>query len=45
MLGLVLVCLGKLSLAQDKVFDWVRASDEVSQLDPADYQIDPLTLI
>jgi hypothetical protein len=37
MLGLVLVCLGKLSLAQDKVFDWVRASGEVSQLDPADY--------
>ncbi len=37
MLGLVLVCLGRLSLAQDKVFDWVRASDEVSQLDPADY--------
>lgn len=37
MLGLVLVFLGRLSLAQDKVFDWVRASDEVSQLDPADY--------
>ena len=37
MLGLVLVCLGRLSLAQDKVFDWVRASDEVAQLDPADY--------
>ncbi len=37
MLGLVLVSLGRLSLAQDKVFDWVRASDEVSQLDPADY--------
>jgi hypothetical protein len=37
MLGLVLLALGRLSLAQDKVFDWVRASDEVSQLDPADY--------
>ena len=37
MLGLVLLSLGTLSLAQDKVFDWVRASDEVSQLDPADY--------
>ena len=37
MLGLVLVSLGRLSLAQDKVFDWVRASDEISQLDPADY--------
>ncbi len=37
MLGLALVCLGRLSLAQDKVFDWVRASDEVSQLDPAEY--------
>ena len=37
MLGLVLLSLGRLSLAQDKVFDWVRASDEVSQLDPADY--------
>jgi hypothetical protein len=37
MLGLVLVSLGRLSLAQDKVFDWIRASDEVSQLDPADY--------
>ena len=28
MLGLVLLSLGTLSLAQDKVFDWVRASDE-----------------
>ncbi|MGC2184851.1 MAG: hypothetical protein WA637_16355 [Terriglobales bacterium] len=37
MLGCVLFFLGRLSLAQDKVFDWVRASDEVSQLDPADY--------
>ena len=37
MLGFVLLVLGRLSLAQDKVFDWVRASDEVSQLDPADY--------
>jgi hypothetical protein len=37
MLGLVLVSLCGLSLAQDKVFDWVRASDEISQLDPADY--------
>ena len=37
MLGLVLVCLGRLSLAQDKVFDWLHASDEVSQLDPAEY--------
>ena len=37
MLGCVLLLLGRLSLAQDKVFDWVRASDEVSQLDPADY--------
>ena len=37
MLGLVLLVLGRLALAQDKVFDWVRASDEVSQLDPADY--------
>lgn len=37
MLGLVLLALARLSLAQDKVFDWVRASDEVSQLDPADY--------
>ena len=37
MLALVLLSLGTLSLAQDKVFDWVRASDEVSQLDPADY--------
>ena len=37
MLGLVLLSLVRLSLAQDRVFDWVRASDEVSQLDPADY--------
>ena len=37
MLGLVLVSLVRLSLAQDKLFDWVHASDEVSQLDPADY--------
>ena len=26
-----------LSLAQDKVFDWVRANDEVVQLDPSDF--------
>ena len=37
MLGCALLVLGRLSLAQDKVFDWVRASDEVAQLDPADY--------
>jgi len=24
-------------LAQQKTFDWVRASDETAQLDPADY--------
>src|SRR5258706_2613065 len=35
--GMFLLALGGVSLAQDKVFGWVRANDEVSQLDPAEY--------
>lgn len=36
-LGFFLLTLGALAAAQDKVFDWVRASDESAQLDPMDY--------
>src|SRR5947208_10833226 len=36
LLGL-LVLLSASCWAQDKVFDWVRASDEFAQLYPADY--------
>jgi hypothetical protein len=37
MFGVAVFALCGSLLAQDKVFDWVRASDEISQLDPADY--------
>src|SRR5256712_7659917 len=37
MLGLLLCAFATPSLAQQKTFDWVRASDETAQLDPADY--------
>ena len=38
-LGAVLVTFAAVSAAQDKVFDWVRASDEMAQLDPMDYHV------
>lgn len=36
-LGTFLLSLAAMSTAQDKVFDWIRASDESAQLDPMDY--------
>jgi hypothetical protein len=36
-LGIFLLVIAGYSAAQDKVFDWVRASDEAAQLDPMDY--------
>lgn len=36
-LGVLLSAFAALAAAQDKVFDWVRASDEAAQLDPMDY--------
>ena len=36
-LGAALLTLASLATAQDKVFDWVHASDEAAQLDPMDY--------
>jgi len=38
-LGAVLLTLTAMSVAQDKVFDWIRASDEAAQLDPMDYHV------
>jgi len=35
-LGIVLLSFAALATAQDKIFDWVRASDESAQLDPMD---------
>lgn len=36
-LGFLLFSVAALAAAQDKVFDWVRASDEAAQLDPMDF--------
>jgi hypothetical protein len=36
-LGIFLVSFAALAAAQNKVFDWVRATDEAAQLDPMDY--------
>jgi hypothetical protein len=36
-LGALLLSCAALAAAQDKVFDWVRASDESAVLDPMDY--------
>jgi hypothetical protein len=36
-IGLLLCAFAQSSTAQQKTFDWTRASDEVVQLDPADY--------
>src|ERR1022692_2799659 len=36
-LGVFLLSFAALAAAQDKVFDWVRASDEATQLDPMNY--------
>src|SRR6476660_8212009 len=38
-LGAVLLTLAASAAAQNKVFDWIRASDESSQLDPMDYHV------
>jgi hypothetical protein len=38
-LGMAVLTLAAVSAAQDKVFDWVRASDEAAQLDPMDYHV------
>jgi len=37
LLGCLILGLTGTSLAQNKVFDWIRASDETAQLDPSDY--------
>jgi hypothetical protein len=36
-LGTLVLLLTSFSVAQDKVFNWVHASDEAAQLDPMDY--------
>ena len=36
-LGTILLTVAATSAAQDKVFQWVKASDEAVQLDPMDY--------
>jgi hypothetical protein len=36
-LGIFLLTIAGYSAAQDKVFNWVRATDETAQLDPMDY--------
>jgi len=36
-LGLLMLTFATFASAQDKVFDWVRATDESAQLDPLDY--------
>jgi hypothetical protein len=35
-LGMFLISFAALATAQDKIFDWIRASDESAQLDPMD---------
>ena len=36
-LGAVVLTFAAFSAAQDKIFDWVRASDEAAQLDPTEF--------
>jgi len=36
-LGVVFVSVAAFATAQEKLFDWVRASDEAAQLDPMEY--------
>jgi hypothetical protein len=36
-LGAVLLTVAATAVAQDKLFDWVRASDEAAQLDPMEF--------
>ena len=36
-LGVFLLSVVSLSAAQEKIFEWVKASDEAAQLDPMDY--------
>ena len=38
-LGTVLLTFAVMAMAQEKVFDWVHASDETAQLDPMDYHV------
>src|SRR4029077_13434322 len=37
LLGISLLTLAAISGAQDKVFNWVKASDEFARLDPTEY--------
>ncbi len=37
LLALAILTLAAIAAAQDKVFEWVKASDEAAQLDPMDY--------
>ena len=39
LLGTALLAFAATTAAQDKVFDWIRASDETAQLDPMDYHV------
>jgi len=39
MLGIALLTFAAGAVAQDRVFDWIRASDENAQLDPMDYHV------
>jgi len=39
LLGTALLAFAATTAAQDKVFDWIRASDENAQLDPMDYHV------
>src|SRR5215475_5467642 len=39
LLGTALLTFAATAAAQDKIFDWIRASDENAQLDPMDYHV------
>ena len=36
-LGVLVMSVASMSAAQEKAFEWVKASDEAAQLDPMDY--------
>lgn len=36
-LGIAFLALAAVCVAQDRIFEWVKASDELAQLDPMDY--------
>jgi len=38
-LGAVVFALSAMSASQDRIFEWIRASDEAAQLDPMDYHV------